>query len=211
MADTTRDAAAGTRYRVEGRLLEVCTCQAICPCWIGEDPDGGSCESSLAWRVDRGSVEGVDVSGLTLGLSVYIPGNVFAGGWKAAVYVDDRASEAQQDALLKVFTGQLGGDIASLAGLIGEVVAVERAPVTFTVEGGEGTFRIGDAIEATMAPFAGPTGTTTLNDSVFSSIPGSPAYPGKASVFRRLEKRHGMANIDISGHNSVQGTFRFEA
>ena len=49
--------------------------------------------------------------------------DVVGGGWKAAIYVDDRASQVQQDALLKVFTGQLGGDVANLAALIGDVVA----------------------------------------------------------------------------------------
>src|SRR5690606_36169046 len=34
---------AGTTYDIEGRLLEVCTCKAVCPCWVGEDPDGGTC------------------------------------------------------------------------------------------------------------------------------------------------------------------------
>lgn len=200
-----------TRYHVEGRLLEVCTCKAICPCWVGDDPDGGVCESSLAWRVDSGTVEGVDVSGLTLGLSVHIPGNIFAGSWKAVVYVDDQASQEQQDALLKVFTGQLGGKIADLAGLIGEVISVERAPITFAVEGGQGTLKIGQSIEARLKPFTGPTGTTTLNDSVFSTVPGSAAYPGKASLFRRPESAHGMADIDLADHNSVQGSFVFEA
>jgi hypothetical protein len=207
----TNDPATATRYHVEGRLLEVCTCNAICPCWIGDDPDGGTCEASLAWRVDAGTVEGVDVSGLTVGLSVHVPGNIFAGNWKAVVYVDDASSQEQQDALLKVFTGQLGGGIADLAALIGDVVAVERAPITFTVDGGEGTLKIGDAIEARLSPLSGPTGTTTLNNSVFSTIPGSPAYPGKASIFRRPETAHGMADIDLAGHNSVQGSFVFEA
>lgn len=211
MTSTATEAPAATRYHVEGRLLEVCTCKAICPCWVGDDPDGGICESSLAWKVDSGTVEGVDVSGLTLGLSVHIPGNIFAGNWKAVVYVDDAASPAQHDALLKVFTGQLGGAIADLAGLIGEVVSVERAPITFGVEDGKGTLKIGEAIEAIMEPYSGPTGTTTLNDSSFSTVPGSAAYPGKASVFRRPEAAHGMADVDISGYNSMQGSFVFEA
>lgn len=208
---TPQGSATSTRYHIEGRLLEVCTCKAICPCWIGDDPDGGTCDSSLAWHVDAGTIEGVDVSGLTLGASVFIPGNIFAGDWKAVIYVDDAASQEQQDALLKVFTGQLGGGIADLAGLIGTVVAVERAPITFTVEEGKGTLRIGDKIEAQLDQLTGPTGTTTLNNSVFSTIPGSPAYPGKASSFRRAEERHGMADVNISGYNSVQGTFVFEA
>ncbi|MDQ1660627.1 MAG: hypothetical protein QOJ68_607 [Blastococcus sp.] len=201
-----------TTYTIEGRLLEVCTCAAICPCWIGEDPDGGSCDSALAWYVDSGTVRGVDVSDRGLALSVFIPGNVLAGNWKAVVHVDDRCSEEQQEALLAVFTGALGGPIADLAALIGEVVAVERAPMTFTVEGGAGTLKVGDVIEAHLTPFQGATGkTTTLSETVFSTIPGSPTFPGKASIFRQSGAKLGRPDLDISGRNSVQGAFRFSA
>jgi hypothetical protein len=199
-----------TTYTVEGRLLEVCTCAAICPCWVGEDPDGGSCDSALAWYVDSGTVRGVDVSDRGVALSVHIPGNVLAGNWQAVVYVDDRCTPEQQDGLLAVFTGSLGGPIADLAALIGEVVAVERAPMTFTVEEGTGTLRVGDVVEAHLAPFQGATGgTTTLVDTVFSTIPGAPAYPGKASLFRRSSRLLGRPDLDISGRNAVQGSFRF--
>jgi hypothetical protein len=201
-----------TTYTIEGRLLEVCTCAAICPCWIGEDPDGGSCDSALAWWVDSGTIRGVDVSDRGIALSVFIPGNVLAGNWKAVVHVDDRCSDEQQEALLAVFTGALGGPIADLAALIGEVVAVERAPMTFTVEGGAGTLKVGDVVEAHMAPFQGATGkTTTLSETVFSTIPGSPTFPGKASMFRQSGAKLGRPDLDISGRNSVQGAFRFSA
>jgi hypothetical protein len=199
-------------YDIEGRLLEVCTCNVLCPCWVGEDPDGGTCDSSFGWAVDRGIVDGVDVSGLTLGLSVHIPGNVFAGNWRAVVYVDDRSTEEQQEALLQVFTGQLGGPIADIAALIGEVIAVERVPIAFAVEEGEGTLTIGDYAEMKLAPFMGATGNATvLQESVFSTIPGSPAYVGKAEYFRRTESAHGLADVDISGHNAIQGAFHFTA
>src|SRR5439155_557064 len=39
-------------YEIEGKLLEVCSCNVLCPCWIGEDPDRGTCDSALAWHVD---------------------------------------------------------------------------------------------------------------------------------------------------------------
>lgn len=199
-----------TTYEVEGRLLEVCNCEAICPCWVGRDPDAGTCDSILAWAVDRGTVQGVDVSDRVVGLSVHIPGNVLAGNWKAVVYVDDRCTPEQQEALLSVFTGKLGGAIADLAALIGDVVAVERVPITCTVQEGEGVLTFGDVAEARLTGFTGATGqSTTLGDSVFSTIPGSPAYPGTASLFRRQESHHGMADVDLSGRNSVQGSFRF--
>jgi len=199
-------------YDISGRLLEVCTCNVLCPCWIGEDPDGGTCDSVFGWAVDQGTVEGLDVSGRVLALSVHIPGNVLAGNWSAVVYVDDQATTAQEEALLKVFTGQLGGAIADIAALIGEVVAVERAPISFAVEDGEGTMKVGDIAEIRLAPFQGATGkSTVLQETAFSTIPGSPAYVGKAEYFRRTEASHGLSDIDISGHNAIQGSFRFSA
>ena len=201
-----------TTYDIEGRLLEVCNCNAICPCWVGEDPDNGTCDSILGWAVDRGTVRGVDVSDRVIGLSVRIPGNILAGNWKAVVYVDDRCSEEQQEALLSVFTGKLGGAIADIAALIGEVIAVERIPITFTVREGSGRLAFGDVAEAELAPFQGATGnTTTLHDTVFSTIPGTPAYPGKASLFRRAAAKYGLADVELSGKNALQGDFRFSA
>ena len=141
--------AETTSYAVEGRVLEVCTCKVLCPCWVGEDPDGdGTCDSIIGWYVDRGTVDGVDVSDRCLCLSVHIPGNMLAGKWRAAVLVDDRCDDGQQCALLDVFTGRLGGPIADLAGLIGEVVAVERVPIAFDVVDGRGRIEIGDVAEA---------------------------------------------------------------
>src|SRR3954467_11746473 len=63
-------------YDLEGTLLEVCDCEVLCPCWIGEDPDGGSCSAVNAYRLERGTIRGVDVSGLNFVRVVLIPGNV---------------------------------------------------------------------------------------------------------------------------------------
>ncbi len=167
----------------------------------------------MAWKIDQGSIEGVDVAGLTFALSVHIPGNVLTPhSWKAAAFVDDNATQEQQDALLKVFTGQLGGAIADFAALIGEVVSVERVPITFTVEGGQGRLTIGSVADALMAPYQGATGrTTTLYETAFSTIPGAPAYVAKADHFTRDGAPHGLPSVDLRGHNAIQGEFRFAA
>jgi hypothetical protein len=173
------DTAVG--YDLEGSLLEVCTCDVLCPCWIGEDPDNGDCESVVAYHFDRGTIRGVDVSGLTVASAVYIPGNVLAGGWKQVLFVDDQASEEQHDAIVAMMTGDLGGPMADLAGLVGERLAIERAPISHTITDGAGSLRVGDYISADMHPYTGPDGsTTTLQNSIFSTVPGSPAYVGVA-------------------------------
>ena len=198
-------------YALEGRLLEVCTCKAICPCWVGEDPDGGTCEGTLAWHFEQGTIDGVDVSGLTFGMLAHIPGNVLKGHWRATAFLDERASAAQESAILAVFTGKQGGPVADLAQLVGEVLSVERVPIDFEVEKGRGRFRMGGAVAAEIEPLRGAGGlATTLTDAVFSSIPGSPAYVGKAPHYRAHVPALGI-DVELRGHNAVQGHFRFHS
>jgi hypothetical protein len=198
-------------YQLEGRLLEVCNCRVLCPCWIGEDPDNGTCDTIVAWHFDKGDVEGVDVAGTTIACVAHIPGNILLGNWRAAIYVDDKASQKQADALLKVYTGKLGGPVADLVKLIGEVVSVERVPITFDVKGGKGTIKVGEVGYAELEPYTGATGAaTTLTDTIFSTVPGAPVFVGKAPRYRSKNKALGI-DLDLQGHNALQSVFRFEA
>jgi hypothetical protein len=197
-------------YAVEGRLLEACSCGGPCPCWVGDDPDGGTCDAFLAYHYDRGHFDDVDVSGLTLAVVARIPGNVLAGNWKIAAYVDNKATPAQKEAILAGHTGKLGGPLADLAKLIGEVAGVYDAPIQFNFTEGKGTIRVGDAIAAEMQPYTDSQGRPTkLVDTVFSTIPGSPAYVGKAASHRVHVPEHRMT-WEFSGRNAVLGNFRLE-
>jgi hypothetical protein len=197
-------------YTLEGRLLEVCSCKAVCPCWVGQDPDGGHCEGTLVWHVEKGVVNGVDVAGRTIAAVAHIPGNVLKGNWRAALFIDDGASDAQYQALLNVFTGKLGGPVADLASLIKEVVAVERAPITFDVRTGKGSLKIGKDVEAQVEPLMGAHGEPTeLSHSIFSTIPGSPVYLATSPNYRAQHKGLGI-DLRLQGHSAAQGAFQFQ-
>jgi len=198
-------------YDLDGTLLEACSCAGPCPCWVGDDPDGGTCDAFVAYHIDRGQINGVDVSGLSLVNVAQIPGNVLAGNWRLVIFVDSKATTAQQEAILNAFGGKLGGPLADLAGLVGEIVTVHSMPIEHRVEGGKGTLRIGTMGEAERAPYTDANGRpTTLHDTVFSTIPGSPAYVAKASLHRVNIPEHGMT-WEFSGRNAIQGDFHFEA
>lgn len=205
-------ATSATRtYSIDGTLLEACSCAAPCPCWIGDDPDGGKCASVVAYHIDRGQIRGLDVSNLSLVLAVQIPGNVLAGNWRAVLYVDDKATPEQQQALLDTFGGKLGGAIADTVKLIGEIVAVHAVPIDHQVRDGKGTIRVSETIYAEMAPYTDAEGRpTSLHESIFSTIPGSPAYVSKASTHQVNIPEHGMT-WEFSGRNAIQGGFHFEA
>jgi hypothetical protein len=176
---------------------------------VGEDPDGGTCDAFNAYRFDRGEINGVDVSGLSYVRVVRIPGNVLTpGSWTQVVFVDDRADEAQFQAIVDAYDGKLGGPLADLAGLIGETLAIERASITHEVKDGAGTLRIGEFVSSEMHPYIGPDGsTTTLRDSLFSTVPGSPAYVGIADKHEVKLSHHGMA-WSFEGRNAIQADYK---
>lgn len=198
-------------YEIEGSLLEACSCGAPCPCWIGEDPHGGKCDAFLAYRIEKGSIKGVDVSGVAFAIVALVPGNILKGNWKIAIYMSDKATPAQKQAILDAWTGKLGGPLADLANLIGEVRGVHDASVDFRLEKGKGTLKVGQCVEAEMAPYVDANGNpTTLSNTIFSTIPGSPAYVAKATYHRVNIPEHGM-QWSFENRNAIQGSFRFAA
>ncbi len=195
-------------YYLQGTLLEACSCDVLCPCWIGEDPDTGDCKAFVAYHYDKGEINGVDVSGLSFINVAQIPGNVLTPkSWKVLLLVDDKATKEQADALLAAYSGQLGGPLADLSQFVGEVLGVERMPISHQVREGAGDLQVGDWLSASMEPYRGPDGSvTTLRDSIFSNIPGSPAYVSKAKFNRVDIPKYGI-KWSFEGRNAIQGDY----
>jgi len=195
-------------YQLEGQVIEVCTCNAICPCWVGETPDQGYCNGVLAYHVDKGQVEGADVSGRSIVIVAHIPGKALEGNWKVRLFVDDQASAAQKEALVNAWAGKLGGPLADIAQMVSEVAGVEQAPISFFLKDGGGTLKVGEVVDAAMQAFEGATGGyTSIRDAVFSTIPGAPAYVGKSQRYRVNAPEF---QLDLKDHSAVWGAFRFE-
>jgi hypothetical protein len=192
-------AATESVYTLEGTLIEACSCNVNCPCWIGEDPDLGECFAIIAYGIERGRIRDNDVSGLNLVLICHIPGNVLAGNWEIVALVDEKGSPEQREALLDAFTGKLGGPLGDLwEALIDEVA------------GGSGRLSVPGLAETEMEPYRGPDGSvTTLQNSVFSTVPGSPAWIAKSSVHRVNLPQYGMT-WEYDGRNAIQSEWKME-
>jgi hypothetical protein len=180
-------------WALEGRYVENCSCDAICPCtWsnLALPATRDDCRAVLAFQVERGAVEDVDMAGRTVVLVLATPKMMTDGNWRAGLIIDDAATEQQMAGLTKVFTGQVGGPFAALAPLITEVVGVEQAAVDLQQDdegwqlrvGADGEFS-GTAARGADAPEpvtltgivmhpAGPTMTVTPGDGVRSSLFG---------------------------------------
>jgi hypothetical protein len=185
-------------YRLEGSSLEACTCAGGCPCWAGYENEG--CGTVLSWHIENGTIEGIDVSGRAVALVADTPcsGVANRGAAHTTLYVDDEATSEQEEALLNAWTGRLGGPVADLARLFGEVTGAERAPITFSVDGGKGTLAIGQEIQADTAPLWEAKGRGhTIHGNVLSTASGPTVEWSE--------------NPPSQEYNAVQVSFRFEA
>jgi hypothetical protein len=137
-------------WHVKGTYFENCSCDSVCRCTtsiLTRPGDTERCLVVFAFHVDEGEVDGVDVGGLSLAMLGDTPQLMVEGNWRVGLFIDDGASQEQADALAGVFSGQLGGPMAALAPLIGEMLGLERAPIEYANEGTRHRVKVGDAID----------------------------------------------------------------
>lgn len=198
-------------YQLLGAFYEACDCYTVCPCWTGNNPDEGQCTGIFAWEIEEGAVDGVDVAGLRAASVSHHTG--FRGEdarQRVVIIIDDTASQRQSDALVAALTGSLGGPLQELADLLGELLAVEHAPIALRHEGRLTTLAIGKRILVEGTTMEGPSGRlTTLTDGKLSDVLGSPAEVGESWRFRVGLATHGM-DLDVRGRSTMRGRFSYE-
>ena len=196
-------------YRLTGLFYEACDCFTICPCWLGNDPDEGACTGVFAWDIEKGTIDGVDVSGLRAVSVSHHSGLREEAKQRVVIFVDDRATRQQMDAIAAAFSGRLGGPLQELADILGELLAVERAPIVLRRDGRLTTLTIDRRLRVEGTTKEGPSGRpTALNDGKLSNVLGSPAEVGESGRFRVGLSTHGM-DIDVRGRSTMSGRFSY--
>jgi hypothetical protein len=150
-------------WNIKGAYVETCSCELMCPCNMSLDHGAtyDYCRVTLVFDIHEGEVEGTDVGGLRVAAIADTPKVMTEGNWRLGVFVDERATDEQMDKLVGVFGGQLGGPMAGLAPLVGEMLGVERAPIEVVHDGLKHSVRVGDAIDfeiEDIVPFGVETG-----------------------------------------------------
>jgi len=130
--------AAGGKNTASGAYVEARTAEVFTGgCIMGSEAETVGKQAVLAWKVDRGTVNGVSIDGLAVVAALSGDRNLgiqeIGGGTptvKSALFVDSRANAAQQIALVA-----LANELSN--GLVGTIVQVTPTPIEFADHGGE--------------------------------------------------------------------------
>lgn len=178
-------------WNLAGTYFENCSCDTICPCtWSGLTAKAthDRCKAMLAFHIDRGEIEGVDVSGLTFALVADTPPVMADGNWKLGVVLDAAANDEQAGVLGRLLSGELGGPPAMLGPLIGEMAGIERAPAEWRQSDGVISVRFGELIDIEVETFVtpgldNPVQLANIFHPANSTLTVSPATKSKVDVF----------------------------
>lgn len=197
-------------WRLAGRYVEACNCEAICPCRRLGGRDGGRaqfqlCQFALGWTVDEGSFDGLELAGLKAVMAGYWDEDERGAPWRVRLYVDERAGEAARNALADVFLGRAGGTPArNYAGAIQQIYGVTAAQIEIGHERGHQRIRAGDAVlVAARAPFPSP-------EAVSCGIPGHDR-PGEELVHETLRVADAELDFEFHGRCGFATTFDYRS
>lgn len=200
-------------WHLSGTYFENCSCDMVCPCTtsgLSRPGDQERCRVVLAFHVDEGDVDGVDVGGTTVVVLADTPKVMADGNWRVGLVMDAAATEEQAAKLGAVFGGQLGGPMGMLAPLIGDVIGMEVAPIEYVDDGRRHALRIGDLVDIEIEDFVAPGNPTGEVEHLTGMFHPANSTLTIASATRSRVDLFGLS-FSNEGKNGHSAPFRWAA
>jgi hypothetical protein len=195
-------------FHVDGDYFESCSCQVSCPCIFLAPATEDACDVLFAWHIRSGEMDGVSLEDLNVALAAHSPKRMTEGGWKVALYLDERADPDQAKALGAIFSGQAGGHLANVAPLIGTVTGVHSAPIRFERDGGRRSVRVGDVLEMDVDELMGMDGASPA--VISNPLLGAVAQPIRQAKSGTVNYK-GDWTVSAAGSNGFITEFEYRS
>ncbi len=195
-------------WKMKGSYFEVCSCDAICPCRRIDGEAGGSsttglCEFAVSWKVDEGEADGVDLAGCSVVIAGYFTDEESMSPWTIVLYVDDRCSNEQAQAMERIFLGKAGGDTANkFAAAFGDILAVRRVRIELDHTADNQEMKIGKYVNVKIKEKFAHDGTVTCGLVSHDT-------PGTEVVADHMRVNDGKLNWESLGKCGFASSFAY--
>lgn len=123
-----------TPWEIQGTELINCNCAYGCPCQFNAPPTKGFCEAMGAISIERGHFGDVKLDALKIGVVFHWPGPIHEGKGHCQPIVDERASPAQREALLKIMSGQETEPFATMFSVFASTIEKVYDPIFTAID-----------------------------------------------------------------------------
>ena len=195
-------------WSIQGPHFVNCNCDYGCPCQFWARPTDGTCRAVVGWRIYEGHWGDVRLDGLRAINTYAWPGAIHEGGGRAVAYMDDRANEAQREALTRLVRGELGGPWGIFIRTY-QLAGPHPASFELEVAGYDTRVTIGDAVELELTKIRNPVTQAEAHPEIVlpEGIVTKRGHLAASKVFR---VRDGLG-FDHSGQYAAFGPFHYES
>jgi hypothetical protein len=150
--------STATKWFLEADYLQACNCDYGCPCEFSAPPTPGFCHGVGVWRIEKGNYDNLSLDGLGLGFAAKWPKAIHEGNGTVCLFVDEKASQEQRDALLQIGSGAAGGlPFEILATTFSTLLEPRFVPFEFKLDGLQSSARLGgDKLRIALEPIKNP-------------------------------------------------------
>jgi hypothetical protein len=165
-------------WNLSGKMVENCTCNMLCPCWFGVKElmimDQGYCAAPILFRIQNGSIDGIDLKGRDVVLAVDFPGpTILDGNATYRLYIDEVADERQRKDLEAIFKGKRGGPMEMISSLSTKWLPTQSTKIEVNDDGNNMTVTVGNFGKMKYGELKNESGRTmTLQGAGFASAFG---------------------------------------
>jgi len=152
-------------WELKGTVVVACNCDYGCPCNFNALPTQGKCEGTWTWHVDRGVFGDTPLNDLNFTVAVNWPGAIHEGNGEAVILLDERADEAQRDAIAALVSGDVGGPWAVLAWTWPTIHGPKPVPYDVQLDGVNSRVEAGDSSEV-------------VSETIKNPVSGAEVHPG---------------------------------
>jgi hypothetical protein len=185
-------------WMIKGPKIASCNCDYGCPCEFNAPPTHDVCEGLEAMEIQEGYFGDIRLDGLRFAAAYRWPGPVHEGGGIVQGFIDERADDAQREALIKIVSG-LEQEPTTAFSIYGSTIEKEFDPVFTTIE-----FRCD--IDARTGGFAVPGHLELSIEPIRNPVTGQ---PHRAQI--RLPEGFEFREAEMaSGTFTGTGEIRFE-
>lgn len=151
-----------TPWEIEADQFGNCNCAYGCPCQFNAPPTDGTCEASVGFDIKRGYFGETRLDGLRACAVLQWPGAIHEGRGKAFMIIDERADEAQRQALLTIMAGEETEPFATMFNVFASTMEEVFDPVfkpieiEIDVDGRRGRVHVDGLVEMAGEPIRNP-------------------------------------------------------
>jgi len=199
------------KWNMNSDYVETCNCDYGYPCNFNGFPTYGSCQSLILFHIRSGSYGDTRLDDLDFITALYWPKAIHEGNGTAQLFITDKASDEQRQALINIVSGQAKGDgpFTLFAGTFKYFLEPQFVDIKVNLNGKKSSFSVPGVMDVQTEGFINPV-TGEEQDTKIQLPKGFIWKLAEAAKSKIMRITTQSLNFDHSGQNAFYSVVDFK-